>query len=424
MPLTALGYELDELTDVGTLYLSSRHPADQLLGRNLLLCASRAGSLSATIFLVHSAHRKKDLKAAELVKPMAHLKKAVQSKTTNVQALVLQGILYEEQKLYKEAASCFSEAIAVPHQDKDDSSLVKFLRWIGLDLDTKDPNLDKRRPQDLALDHVEAHIQLGMLYNEGKIGGAGAKNFENAADNYRIAALEYDDPSAYYTLARKYEKEYSYGWLLHMLKAAASGYGAAMEEIAELLGFPEEIVMSRVTDQRVRDWVLNNPVYWPSLKDYRPKSLLYSSGDPKKHRTMQRLRWALEWYEAAQPRAKEDNKLSLFASADLQWRMADLMQDMNMSLRVVRFWRAHALTHKRGLGMEKKVNAELKKHAEYEFRKMEQSPMHREAREILDYWTRNRPDMDEVWLMDFLKDIDDVPAGTWRPNKTKPTSKR
>lgn len=412
-PSAALGVELDKLTDVGALYLKSKHPTDRLLGRNLLLCASRAGSLSATIFLVYSAHIQGALKAVQLVKPKTHLKSSVQAGATSVQALVLQGKLYLDQKLYKEAASCFEKAIAVARQckDNDDTRLDKFLRWIGFDMGTNDPNLDKRRPQDLGLDHVEAHIQLAILRGNHKIGGDGIANL-------RIAALKYDDPMAYYMLACRDSIQFSYKWLQYMLKAAASGYRSAMEEVADLLGFEEEDLEKMVPDKRVRDWVLHNPVYWTASKHVEsPSSPFYNSGDPKNQRILRRYDWALAWQKAAAARAQDIN-LAYFNIALIQWAKANKMQEMKLPLRLVRLWRVLSLGHTKALKKARKVEMELKKYSEIEFRLREQHPMYREAADLLDCRIRKSASIE--WLFKFLESIDDVPAGTWRWDKNKP----
>ncbi|KAE9990940.1 hypothetical protein Vi05172_g8451 [Venturia inaequalis] len=426
---SALGVELDKLTDVGTLYLQSKHPADRLLGRNLLLSASRAGSLAATIFLVYSAHSQQSLNAAELVKPRIHLKSSVQAGTTNVQALVLQGILYRDRKLYKEAASCFEKAIALAgRKDTDDSRFVKFLRWIGLDIGFQDPNLDKRRPQDLALDQVEAHIQLATLQNNHQIGGEGSENL-------KIAALEYDDPRAYYMLA-SVNDQYSYEWLQYMMKAAASGYGSAMEEIADLLGFSEEELKKLVPDQRVQDWVLESPVHWPRLGDhFHWPGSSYFSGCTYQDiphrltryrwavRTLRRCDWAVKWHEAASVRAQKNSRLDNFNYAMLYWRMADILEEIKRPLHLVRYYRASSLANARHLERSRKVDKELKKFSEVEFRLFEQHHMYREAAEILDRWMAEGPrveaSMNISWLLGMLRSIDRVPAGTWRWNRKR-----
>lgn len=418
-PLAALNVDLDDITDVGPLYIQSKHPADKLLGRNLLLCASRAGSLSATIFLVYTANRQKSLHAVELVKPKAHLKSSVQSGTTNVQALVLQGLLYRDQKLYKEAASCFKKAIAVPEQDKDadETRLSKILRWIGFDLDTKDPNLDQRRPQDFALDHVEAYIQLATLPRSSD-----AKANQDAIENLKIAALKYDEPRAYFHLTRAGTTIYTYEWLLYMLKAAASGYGSAMENIAELLSFSEKDLEIKVPDRKVRDWVLNSPVYDQTFQKWSLNGLHRGFGW-KQDRTIERYKWAIVWHLAAEGRAEDSNKLVNYAVSKLQWAIADLLEETGMPLSTIRRWRVHSMSFTKGLQQSRNVDTELRKESEVIFRQMEQSSKGQEAQEIYDHWVREGcrdGELDEEWIGHFLEAIDDVPAGAWRRNKRKP----
>ncbi|TID15205.1 Structure-specific endonuclease subunit SLX1 [Venturia nashicola] len=410
---SVLGVKLDDLTDVGSFYLRSKHPDDRLLGQNLLLCASRAGSLSATIFLVFSARNQDSLNAGRFSEPRTHLKSSVQAGTTNIQAWVLQGKLYQDQERYKEAASCFEKAISLANQckDADDTWMVKFLRWIGFDVGIKDPNLETR-PQDVALDHVEAYIQLATLQNNHKIDGDGKKTM-------KVAALKYDDPKAYFSLAGYQTEKYSYEWLQYMLKAAASGYGSAMEEIADLLSRSEEELEEMVSNQRVRDWVLQSPVYWPMFAEsFGPSSPLETSEGGEKRRTLERYRWALAWLTAASERAHENNGFENYLFATLQWKLGELTQELKLPLRSVREWLVNGLSHARTLEKSRKVDQELRKWSEIDFREMQKHSMYQEAAEILDYWI-SEGSMDISWLRVFLEAIENVPAGTWRSDKKR-----
>ncbi|QDS74932.1 hypothetical protein FKW77_004360 [Venturia effusa] len=403
---SALHVELDELTDLGQIYLQTKHPADKLLGRNLLRCASRAGSLSATIFLVYSARMQNQLHASELVKPRLHLKSVVESGTTNVQALVLQGLLYKDLKSDEKAVSCFRQAVALPKQKNrgEDSRLVKFLQWVGFDVDNKDPNLDVRRPQDLALDQVEAYIQLAEL-----TGRSNRKVLE-------IAALDYDDPRAYFHLADSGTATYSYKWLQYMLKAAASGYPSAMERIALLLEYPKEIE-DAVPDKKVRDWVLKNPIY-NNARESQPSHA--SSSQDEKRNTALRYLWALDWHEAVMDRTEDGVNRTTYSIAVLEWKIAGLMEEAGRPRHSIRFWRTHSMMQSTYLARSKNVDSDLRKDFESVFRGLHELPEGREAREISDYWLRVCKNPDNAWLKQFLETIDDVPIGTWSNKQKKP----
>lgn len=408
MLTTALKLQLDDLTDLGRLYLQSKHPLDTVLGRDLLLCASRAGSSSATVFLVHSARKLGVLNTFELTKPKALLKKLVQSETASVQALVLQGILYQDQKLDIEAAALFKKAIAQPRQDKyaHEAWWVKPLERIGLDLAVKDPNLDSSRPEDLELDVAQAHMHLSTLQYD-------SLNEPSAAlENLKVAALEYDDPAAYFLLAGTFRK-FSYEWLEHMRKAAASGHSSAMEYIAELHGYSEEDLENIVDDEKVRDWVLNNPLF-----DHPDVRAFYNiSSDRKKCRTIWRYSWASDWHMAAMPRAEKGHKTANYSVAKLYWSISDIREELASPLDLVRKTRVLAVDHMKAVLQIKGVGNEFKKKSELVWKDMLQEPTGQEAEAIWKHWTSQKCPITVEWLFRFLKSINHVPAGTWKPGK-------
>jgi hypothetical protein len=374
------------------------------------MCASRAASPSATIFLVNAARKQNSLTAPELVKPQAHLKQLIQSNSTNVQALVLQGMLYQNQGKNSLAASLFKQAIAQPHKNTDpDENLPKRLaRFIGFELENSDPNLDPRRPEDLELDVVQAHMQLSILqFTE--------HDDEAALENLKVAALKYDEPVAYFLLAERAD-QYSLEWLEYTRKAAASGYSSSMEDMGVIHSWSEEDLKQNVKDERVRDWILNNPLFGTEGWITSLTAAL-SKSQQKNLRTVKRYEWAVDWHVAADQRAHDRHKWAPYRVARLQWAMADLKQHIGQApIWQLRYERVVCLKNMHYLEITKGVDPALKSEVEVVLRDILKDAMGREARALNIHWHNQGRTFqnDGNWLKDFLKSIDNVPIGKWR----------
>jgi len=404
--LTGFNVDIEDLTGLGALLLQSKNPLERLLGRNILLSASRAGSHSATIFLVNAARKQNTLTTQELIKPQAQLKQIVKSGSASVQALVLQGMLYHQQRAYTLAASLFEQAIAMPQKSTKEDLLTRIGRFIGLDLENQDPNLDPRRPEELELDVVQAYVQLsGVQY-----GNHIPSKKDEALENMKVAALKYDDPVAYYQLAETVEK-YSLNWLEYTRKAAASGYSVAMEDMGAIHAMKEEELRTTITDERVLDWVLNNPLFSVPM----PNGIKSTTSNKDKLRTVQRYTWAIEWYMAAGERANKAMEAARHL-AMIEWNIADLHQSMGYELLDVRLRRIRARHRLQFAILAKGGDVDTKYKGEVILKNILKEPMGRETAELHEFWQSQKEPhcIDREWLISFLKTIDEVPAGTWK----------
>jgi hypothetical protein len=409
--LAGFSVDIEDLTGLGALLLQSKNPVERLLGRDILLSASRAGSHSATIFLVNAARKQNTLTTKELIKPQAQLKQIVKSGSASVQALVLQGMLYHQQRAYTLAASLFEQAIAMPQKSTKEHLSTRIGRFIGLDLENQDPNLDPRRPEELELDVVQAYVQLSGLQYGNHI----PSKKDEALENMKVAALKYDDPVAYYQLAETVEK-YSLKWLEYTRKAAASGYSVAMEDIGAIYAMKEEELKTTITDERVLDWVLNNPLFSVPM----PTGIKSTISNKEKLRTVQRYTWAKEWYIAAGRRAITAMEAARHV-AMIEWNIADLHQSMGHELWNVRLWRICARERLRFAVLSKGGDVDTKYKGEVVLKDTLKEPMGRETAELHSFWRSQKiPHCnDQKWLESFLKTIDEVPAGTWKKEEKK-----
>jgi tetratricopeptide (TPR) repeat protein len=357
---------------------------------------------------VNSARKQGSLSATELAKPKAHLQELVKSDPTNVQALVLQGLLYKNQGSNSMAASLFEQVIAQRSKNMtpDEKPLKKFLRGFGFNFERSDPNLDPRRPENLELDVVQAHIQLSVLqYPENK---------EAALENLKIAALTYDDPIAYSLLARTAPK-YSLEWLEYTRKAAASGHSSAMEGMGEIHSWTDELLKEKVEDERVRDWILNNPLFNAPSQSISLTSL--SKAQWNAMRTVKRYEWAKGWYGAAGRQAHDRQNLANYEITRINLAVIGLMESIGQSPPWwIRYERVVSLKNLRRLQTTDGIDATLKPQVQLAVRKLVQDQMGPETQALENLWDRQGKNLasNSDWLREFLKSIDNIPLGKWR----------
>ena len=168
-----------------------------MIAQKLLFAASRLGDTAATFLLVKEAIRLQRLTNPNLTGPRRHLQTLVNK--GNLKATYLAGQIHESEgkfshalKIYGEAAS--SHGNASSGESSIDNSLGDIWKAIS-------------RLKANAGDHIGARAAM------------------------ETCALEYDDPWAYYELAKLYTLPFSENYATYMLKAAVSGEPEAAYEL-------------------------------------------------------------------------------------------------------------------------------------------------------------------------------------------------
>jgi tetratricopeptide (TPR) repeat protein len=177
----------------------------RFLGINLLFSASAIGEPTATIYLVDQGLRNKNLDSFKYNAPLAHLRTLAAPPRSNIEAMVLLGRIYESLKDEDKALQLYGQAASTPPSAQGEVDTQLPLPGEGV---------------------ASALVHQGLiLERHGNNSGAEAA--------FRKAALEHDDPTGYYHLARL-EKPSSSTQETHFLKAASSGITAASTSLGQL----------------------------------------------------------------------------------------------------------------------------------------------------------------------------------------------
>ena len=171
-----------------------------LTAQRLLFAASKLGDSTATYLLIKEAIRLGRLGSSSLAGPRRRLQ--ILADEGNLAAIYLAGQIYESEgklshalKLYESATSSNKNA---PHGEKAPNTTLSDI-WKAIS-----------RLKAKAGDDVGAQEAI------------------------RTCALRYDDPMAYYELAKAYTPPLSEDYEIYMLKAAASGEPKAAHELGVL----------------------------------------------------------------------------------------------------------------------------------------------------------------------------------------------
>jgi len=177
----------------------------RFLGRDLLLSASAIGEPTATIYLVDQGLKRKNLDFLKYNAPLAHLRTLAAPPHSNIEAMVLLGRVYESQNDEDKALQLYRQAASTPPSTQREADTQFPLPGVGV---------------------ASALVHQGLiLERHGDSSGAEAA--------FRKAALEHDDPTGYYHLARL-EKHSSSTQETHFLKAVSSGITAASTNLGQL----------------------------------------------------------------------------------------------------------------------------------------------------------------------------------------------
>jgi tetratricopeptide (TPR) repeat protein len=269
-----LGISIDAAYTLARLLVRSRGPLDQYKGRQILLLASQLGSAKATLFVVKTAVKKKQLKRQEVQPSLRELKKLLEQDPPIIAALVAQAKIHEEEQEFEEAEELYRRALQRPSTQNKPSSFVRFAKQLQKKFSAEDSNLVKKKKitvgdNDPELDVVAAHLGLAQVKYSGNV-----IDHDEAFRHWKIAALEHDDPVAYYKLAMHLEwcairdnkdkldstdpiehnglRFVPYSWYEYMMKAAASGHAEAGYKIGLFYMLDHMEYANKITDHRLR----------------------------------------------------------------------------------------------------------------------------------------------------------------------------
>ncbi|KAL9631771.1 MAG: hypothetical protein Q9164_005712 [Protoblastenia rupestris] len=165
--------------------------------QNLWLTASDLGDSLATLQLMTRAHKSNTLMIPSLANAREHIKDL--ARRGNPAALFYHGVFLEDQNRVHDALNLYTQSIE-----------ARWEHW--------------REIHSLDLYGGDIWIRISAAKNK-------LKNRAGAHEALRVAAVEYDDPKAYYHLARSFVQSYEMMYEEYMLKAAASGNINAAHEL-------------------------------------------------------------------------------------------------------------------------------------------------------------------------------------------------
>lgn len=188
------------LSLLAKILLRTRMRDHNLTAQKLLFAASKLGDSAATFLLVKEAIRFGSLKSPNLIGPRRHLQTLADE--GNLTAVYLAGQIYESEGNSSQALKIYEMAT---------SSLGDVLNG-------------EKAPDN----------SLGDIWKAMSKIKASAGDYLGAETAIRECALQYDDPWAYYELAKVYTSPSSQDYEDYMLKAAASGQPLAAHELGLL----------------------------------------------------------------------------------------------------------------------------------------------------------------------------------------------
>lgn len=172
-------------------------PQHSTIAKDLMVAASKRSDSAATLQLMSEAIKIQNHRHPDVAFARQHL--ADMAKAGNPKALTLMGQIRESESSYEKALRFYESAARV-----DGST--------GISTESSDGTL------------ADAWSGIARLK-------AIAGDWAGSKAALEKAALQYDDPSAYYGLAQQYTSLTSPNWLNYILKAAISGDAAAANKL-------------------------------------------------------------------------------------------------------------------------------------------------------------------------------------------------
>lgn len=268
---------IDVAYTLGRLMLRSKGPSDRQSGRRIVIFASQSGSARASLYIVKTALKQNQLSAAEIKESLKHVNAMAKMDPPSIPALVLEAQIHEARDEHDAALETYLKAInshtTRPWYQKIKSFFPRVFSTSGSTLIKAKVNVDE---DDTELDIAAAHLNLGNL--QADYFGDYKRTANGAIAQWEKAALQYDDPNAYYRLAQLIEDSvklenrtalntpnldssepltpdiYDYKWISYApyewyeysLKAAASGHPGGMCNMGRFYMIPYLIGSDRL----------------------------------------------------------------------------------------------------------------------------------------------------------------------------------
>ena len=215
MCLTIAEHNIDPptLAMIGMILYRNHVQPLKRMGSNMLLCAAVLGNINSIVVVLSKALQRDEIHHPALLIPMTKLQ--FYANQGNVEAMVMYGRILDHQKKHSEAAELFRRVAETPRDVSIDADIGNSLVYQG----------------DICL-------RQGMK--------------EEARAHFEKAALEFDNPRGYYKLALLMPDEDSLKEP-YMLKAAASGIGGAVVEVAGLYAKAADLDASSEKGQHAKN---------------------------------------------------------------------------------------------------------------------------------------------------------------------------
>ncbi|KIW02025.1 uncharacterized protein PV09_06531 [Verruconis gallopava] len=277
-----LGISIDAAYTLARLLVLSPGPLDQYRGRQILLQASALGSAKATIYVVKTATKSKQLGKQEVQPALKHLQELASQEPPILPAQVAQANVYYENAMYDDAEKMYRKVIDHVPLDRNFSRIKRLAKGLRERYAASEPDglvVAKKftvEDKDVELDVVSARMGLARIQYYIR------SDKDNAIKSWEIAALDHDDPNAYYELAMHLEelarntkqtepcleKNFDnmwmrfvpYKWFEYMMKAAASGHAEACYKIGLLYMLKKQGLASQIVDLRLRRALDDSPL--------------------------------------------------------------------------------------------------------------------------------------------------------------------
>jgi tetratricopeptide (TPR) repeat protein len=239
--------------------------------------------------VIKTAAKSKQLNKQEVQPSLKQLQKLVEQDPPIIPALVAQALVYEQEQEFKAAEELYRKALdSTPPKGKP-SLLARVVSRLKERLSSADTDAITEKKiivedKDTELDMAAAHLGLAEIQYYRTY------DYENALKNWEIAALNYDDPEAYYKITQHLEavakndnkdllddndpvehnclRFVPYKWYEYMMKAAASGHAEACYKIGLFLMLARRGYSKQITDRRLRNALANSPLMkqspWPA----------------------------------------------------------------------------------------------------------------------------------------------------------------
>ena len=274
------GISIDAAYTLARLLVRSPGQLDKYQGRQILLQASQLGSAKATLHIVKTAVVSNQLDKDEVQPALNQLKKLLDQEPPIVPALVAGAKVCEAEGDLETAEHFYKSAIGhVPAPEKSRAARLSEglkSRYSPERAERSEERKITVEENDIELDVVAAHVGLArILLQHGS-------QHDEAVKHLEIAALEYDDPAAYFELARHYEnvardehvqqrmqddpldhdwmRFVPYKWFEYTMKATVSGHAEASYKIGLFYGLQVRGWGSQIADVKLRQMMQENPM--------------------------------------------------------------------------------------------------------------------------------------------------------------------